>query len=72
MIEVARGKDDPSWELAMARKDARLIQAEAANGGVSLILLDAIAARMDEAIGRGLGRADWTVIARDLLGGKPA
>jgi 3-hydroxyisobutyrate dehydrogenase len=72
MIEVARGKDDPSWELAMARKDARLIQAEAERGGASLILLDAIAARMDEAIARGLGRADWTVIARDLIGGKPA
>jgi len=37
----------PSWELAMARKDARLMQAEADHAGIALALLPAIAARMD-------------------------
>jgi 3-hydroxyisobutyrate dehydrogenase len=67
MIEVARGRDEPSWELAMARKDARLIEAEAARGGVALAVLPAIAARMDAAIAKGLGSADWTVFARDFV-----
>jgi 3-hydroxyisobutyrate dehydrogenase len=67
MVDVARGKDDPSWELAMARKDARLVEAEAAASGVSLALLPPIAARMDAAIAKGLGNVDWTVFARDYI-----
>ncbi len=57
----------PSWELAMARKDARLIEGEAAAGGVDLALLPALAARMDRYLAEGLGNADWTVIARDFV-----
>jgi 3-hydroxyisobutyrate dehydrogenase len=57
----------PSWELAMARKDARLIQAEVDRAGVALALLPAIAARMDAVIAEGHGGADWTVIAKDFL-----
>jgi 3-hydroxyisobutyrate dehydrogenase len=57
----------PSWELAMARKDARLVQGEVQHGGVELALLDAIAARMDRYIADGQGAADWTVIARDFV-----
>lgn len=57
----------PSWELAMARKDARLMQAEADAAGVSLAMLPALAARMDELIAAGHGNADWTIIARDFL-----
>lgn len=59
---------DPSWELAMARKDARLMQAEADVGGIALAFLPAIAARMDAVIGQGYGECDWTVLARDHLG----
>jgi len=59
--------DHPSWELAMARKDARLMQAEAEQGGVPLGVLPAIARLMDDKIDAGFGSADWTVIARDLL-----
>ena len=65
MIEATY--DDPSWELAMARKDARLMQAEAEQGGVPLGVLPAIAQLMDAKIAEGFGKADWTVIARDLL-----
>lgn len=59
--------DPPSWELAMARKDARLMEAEA-QGKVALALLPALAARMDDVIAQGLGHCDWTVIAKDYLG----
>ncbi len=54
----------PSWELAMARKDVRLIAAEAEAGGVALALAPAIAAWMDVALAAGDGHLDWTVIAR--------
>jgi 3-hydroxyisobutyrate dehydrogenase len=63
--------DQPSWELAMARKDARLAQAEVDRAGVALALLPAIAARMDAVIAEGHGNADWTVIAKDYLPAKP-
>jgi 3-hydroxyisobutyrate dehydrogenase len=59
--------DDPSWALAMARKDARLVQAEVEHGGVALAVLPAIAARMDALVAEGYGDADWTVLARDFL-----
>lgn len=59
--------DQPSWELAMARKDARLVQAEVDRAHISLALLPAIAARMDAFIAEGFGNADWTVIAKDFI-----
>jgi 3-hydroxyisobutyrate dehydrogenase len=59
--------DDPSWELAMARKDARLVLDECARAGVQLPTLPAITAHMDEMIARGFGNVDWTVLARDFL-----
>lgn len=65
MIEGAF--DRPSWGLDMARKDARIVQAEVDRAGVALALLPAIAARMDAVIADGLGGADWTIIARDFL-----
>jgi 3-hydroxyisobutyrate dehydrogenase len=59
--------DPPSWELAMARKDARLMQEEAAQGGVALAALPAVIAQMDAMIARGFGHLDWTVIGKDLV-----
>ena len=67
MIDAAY--DQPSWELAMARKDARIMQAEADTAGVGFVALPAIVARMDEMIARGHARHDWTVIAKDYLDG---
>ncbi len=58
----------PSWELAMARKDARLMIEEAARGKVPLAVLPAIAAEMDRWIGKGHAHDDWTVVAKDSLG----
>jgi 3-hydroxyisobutyrate dehydrogenase len=58
---------EPSWELAMARKDARLMMEAAADGDVALHLVPAIAAEMDRWIERGHAHDDWTVIAKDAL-----
>ena len=58
---------DPSWELKMARKDARLMQEAAAAAGVQFIALPGIAARMDAAIAEGHGEDDWTVLARPAV-----
>jgi 3-hydroxyisobutyrate dehydrogenase len=57
----------PSWELNMARKDARLM-IEAADKG-SLTIIPAVAAKMDRYITEGHGGDDWTVIAKDNVPG---
>ena len=62
--------DTPSWELAMARKDVRLMLDEATRAHVPLALLPAIATRMDEVIAEGFGHADWTILGKDALGSK--
>jgi 3-hydroxyisobutyrate dehydrogenase len=59
--------DKPSWELAMARKDARLMIEEATRAQVPLAVLPAIAARMDDVIAEGHAHSDWTVLAKDAL-----
>ena len=53
-----------SWELAMARKDARIMLEEAASHGRPLPMLPAIAARMDALIAEGHGKDDWTVLGK--------
>jgi len=63
--------EHPSWELAMARKDARLMQAEAAAAGIALSMLPAFAALMDRSIAEGHGHDDWIVIAKDFVSGPP-
>lgn len=55
----------PSFELAMARKDVRLMM-EAA-GAQSLATLPSIAARMDELIAEGYGADDIAVIGRGTV-----
>ena len=62
--------DPPSWELQMARKDARLMLEEAALGGVQLAVLPAIAAEMDRHLAQGRAALDWTVIAHDAVAPK--
>lgn len=59
--------EKPSWELAMARKDARLMLEQGEQSGVPLTMLPAIAAAMDRALARGHAHHDWTVIAEDAL-----
>lgn len=57
----------PSWELGMARKDARLMLEAAAQGDVALAVLPAIAARMDQLIAQGHAHDDWTVLGIDAV-----
>ena len=57
----------PSWELSMARKDARLMLEEAERAEVPLAVLPAIAREMDRFIARGHGGDDWVVLAKDAL-----
>jgi 3-hydroxyisobutyrate dehydrogenase len=59
--------DQPTWELNMARKDARLMMEEATRGGMSLAAIPAIATEMDRWIDKGYGHNDWTVIAKDTV-----
>jgi 3-hydroxyisobutyrate dehydrogenase len=48
----------PSFEVAMARKDVRLMIEEAAAHGVDLAVMPAVAALFDAAIARGAGALD--------------
>jgi len=57
----------PTWELDMARKDARLMMEEAGKGSKTLIVVPAVAKVMDELIGQGLGNNDWTVIGKNAV-----
>eukprot|EP01030_Chromulinospumella_sphaerica_P009568 gene9568-biopygen8313 len=59
--------NEPSWELAMARKDAGLMLNEAEAAGKKLVVLPSVAAEMDNWIANGHGQSDWTVIAKDNL-----
>jgi 3-hydroxyisobutyrate dehydrogenase len=54
----------PTWTLAMARKDARLMIESAAANGMELAMLPAIAAAMDRSLAAGHGAEDWMVIGR--------
>lgn len=57
--------DNPSWELQMARKDARLMMEGAADGHKELVTIPAIAKEMDKWLEKGCAQKDWTVIASD-------
>ena len=57
----------PSWELSMARKDARLMMDAAKEGNTTLSVLPSIAGVMDEWIKKGHGNDDWTVITKDSI-----
>lgn len=59
--------ENPSWELKMARKDARLILEEAGKNNLPLKFVPAIAAEMDRFIAAGNGERDWTVLGSELL-----
>jgi 3-hydroxyisobutyrate dehydrogenase-like beta-hydroxyacid dehydrogenase len=63
--KMARGDFSATFELTMARKDMRLM-IEAA-GAQPMVVLPAIARRMDEAIAKGHGRDDLGAIAADVV-----
>jgi 3-hydroxyisobutyrate dehydrogenase-like beta-hydroxyacid dehydrogenase len=64
---MAAGDFAPSFELAMARKDLRLMLE--ASGDRPMAALAAIAARMDRLIAEGHGPEDFSVLATDAVRG---
>lgn len=57
--------DQPSWELNMARKDARLMIEQANANHKTLMVVPAIAKKMDAWIAKGHAKDDWTIISKD-------
>ncbi len=57
----------PSWTLAMARKDTRLMMEAAAGAGRDLAVIPAAAELMDRWLDAGHAQEDWTVIASGVV-----
>lgn len=64
-VNMAQGKFAPSFEMAMARKDVRLMLETA--GERPMTVLPGIAARMDQLIAAGHGAQDATFLASDAV-----
>jgi 3-hydroxyisobutyrate dehydrogenase-like beta-hydroxyacid dehydrogenase len=64
--EMAKGNFTPTFELAMARKDVRLMLETC--GDRPLAALPAIAARMDQLIAAGHGTKGTSVLGIDAVG----
>jgi 3-hydroxyisobutyrate dehydrogenase len=64
-LNMAKGNFEPSFELAMARKDVRLMLET--TGNRPMAALPAIAARMDQLISAGQGGADASVVGIDAV-----
>ena len=67
LLHIAMNWDEftqPSFEMAMARKDVRLMIEQARRGGVELFMMPALAAMFDAAIARGEGALDCAAAAR--------
>ncbi len=62
---MAKGNFSPSFELAMARKDVRLMLET--SGALPMAALPGIAARMDQLIAAGYGAEDASVLAIDAV-----
>jgi 3-hydroxyisobutyrate dehydrogenase len=63
--KIAHGDaTQPSFEVAMARKDVRLMIEEAQRGGVDLLVMPGVAAMLDASIARGEAALDCTAAAR--------
>lgn len=61
------GFEHASWNLAMARKDARLMMEAAQAAGRELTVIPAVAALMDRWIAAHHAADDWTVIASEVV-----
>jgi 3-hydroxyisobutyrate dehydrogenase len=60
--------DQPSWELSMARKDARLMIDQAGSSDKKLMVIPAVAKKMDAWLEKGHAKDDWTIISKDPNG----
>ena len=54
----------PSFEIAMARKDVRLMLEEASRHGAELLVVPGVAAMLDAALARGDGASDMVAMAK--------
>lgn len=57
--------NEPTWELTMARKDAKLMMDEAEKGGKHMMIIPVIAQEMDEWIDKGFAHKDWAIFASE-------
>jgi 3-hydroxyisobutyrate dehydrogenase len=57
--------NEPSWELSMARKDARLMMEEAERTSKKLMTIPPIAAKMDTWLNTGHAKDDWTILSQN-------
>jgi len=57
--------DQPMWELSMARKDARLMIEQANATHKTLIVIPAVAKKMDIWLEKGHAKDDWTILSQD-------
>jgi 3-hydroxyisobutyrate dehydrogenase len=64
---MAADYQNPTWNLAMSRKDVRLMQEAATEGGMDLMAIPGVAAAMDRWLEKGHAADDWTIIAKDSL-----
>ena len=61
--KIASGDFEAGFTMNLGLKDLRLAAAAAANSGRTLPVLDAVRARMAEAVDSGMGDRDWSAIA---------
>ncbi|MEO8582158.1 MAG: NAD(P)-binding domain-containing protein [Flavitalea sp.] len=64
---ASKSFDQPSWELSMARKDARLMMEQAASTQKTLMVVPAVAKKMDFWLEKGHAKNDWTIISKDAI-----
>jgi len=57
--------NEPSWELAMARKDARLMMEQANGSSKKLLVIPGVAEKMDIWLKKGHAKDDWTILSQD-------
>lgn len=69
---IGRRGQQPQFTLALAAKDARLIQEVAAASDVPAVMADAMVAVLADAVDRGLGEHDWgdLVLAAEARAGR--
>ncbi len=64
---MMKNYDSPTWELLMARKDARLMQEEAERANTPLMVMPALGRVMDGFIADGEGGKDWTIFSKEAV-----
>lgn len=68
--KMARGEFAPSWDLATARKDVRIMLGTV-DDPAALAVLPGLATRMDHYLAKGAGQKDVAVLAMDAVARAP-